>query len=90
VIERAERSPRHKMALVFRWYFVHSTRLALKGIEEGKVDFQIQCGPAMGRLQPMGEGHPLPGLANPPCGRDRRVADGRVRSFLGAAIWPYI
>lgn len=48
VIERAERSPKHKMALVFRWYFVHSTRLALNGVEDGKVDFQIQCGPAMG------------------------------------------
>ncbi|MGZ8219535.1 PfaD family polyunsaturated fatty acid/polyketide biosynthesis protein [Methylomagnum sp.] len=48
VIERAERSPKHKMALVFRWYFVHSTRLAMRGIEDGKVDFQIQCGPAIG------------------------------------------
>lgn len=27
---------------------MHSTRLALKGIEDGKVDFQIQCGPAVG------------------------------------------
>jgi trans-AT polyketide synthase/acyltransferase/oxidoreductase domain-containing protein len=36
------------MALIFRWYFVHSFRLAQKGIPEGKVDYQIHCGPALG------------------------------------------
>jgi trans-AT polyketide synthase/acyltransferase/oxidoreductase domain-containing protein len=29
VIEKAERHPKHKMALIFKWYFVHSMRLAL-------------------------------------------------------------
>lgn len=47
-LARAEKSPKFKMALVFRWYFVHSTRLALKGEPEGKLDFQIHCGPALG------------------------------------------
>jgi trans-AT polyketide synthase/acyltransferase/oxidoreductase domain-containing protein len=36
------------MSLLFRWYFIHSTRIALNGISSEKVDFQIQCGPAMG------------------------------------------
>ncbi len=44
----AEKNPKQKMALVFRWYFIQSHRLAQRGIAEGKVDFQIQCGPAMG------------------------------------------
>lgn len=43
-----ERSPKQKMALVFRWYFVHSTRLAMAGSTEQRVDYQIHCGPAMG------------------------------------------
>src|SRR6185503_2916599 len=40
-LERAERSPKHKMALIFRWYFVHTIRIALKGDESQKVDYQI-------------------------------------------------
>jgi trans-AT polyketide synthase, acyltransferase and oxidoreductase domains len=47
-LRMAERSPKHKMALIFRWYFVQSHRLAQRGVAEGKVDFQIQCGPALG------------------------------------------
>src|SRR6185436_1280566 len=48
VVERAERNPREKMALVFRWYFVHTTRLALDGREDERVNYQIHCGPALG------------------------------------------
>ncbi|GAA1265017.1 ACP S-malonyltransferase [Sphaerisporangium rubeum] len=47
-LDRAEANPRHKMALVFRWYFVHSIRLALSGTPGRRVDYQIHCGPAMG------------------------------------------
>ncbi|MGC0154355.1 PfaD family polyunsaturated fatty acid/polyketide biosynthesis protein [Chromobacterium vaccinii] len=43
-----EQSPKARMAAIFRWYFIHSTRLALRGGEEQKADYQIQCGPAMG------------------------------------------
>lgn len=43
-----ERSPKQKMALIFRWYFVHSTRLAMSGSTDQRVDYQIHCGPAMG------------------------------------------
>lgn len=48
VIERAERDPKHKMALIFRWYFVHTSRLALAGRPDEKVDYQIHSGPALG------------------------------------------
>jgi trans-AT polyketide synthase, acyltransferase and oxidoreductase domains len=47
-IEKAERNPKHKMALIFRWYFGYSTRLAMSGDEEGRVDYQVHCGPALG------------------------------------------
>jgi trans-AT polyketide synthase/acyltransferase/oxidoreductase domain-containing protein len=43
-----EKNQKQKMALIFRWYFVHTTRLALAGSEEQRVDYQIHCGPAMG------------------------------------------
>lgn len=47
-IEKAERNPKHKMALIFKWYFSYSTRLAMTGSKEHKVDYQIHCGPALG------------------------------------------
>lgn len=47
-IARAERMPKHKMALVFRRYFKDASRWALDGDMDHKVDFQIHCGPAMG------------------------------------------
>ena len=47
-IEKAERDPKHNMALIFRWYFAHSNRLALEGDAAHRVDYQIHCGPAMG------------------------------------------
>jgi trans-AT polyketide synthase, acyltransferase and oxidoreductase domains len=43
-----EINPKKKMAMIFKWYFVHSTRLAMRGIEADKVNYQIHCGPAMG------------------------------------------
>jgi trans-AT polyketide synthase/acyltransferase/oxidoreductase domain-containing protein len=36
------------MAAIFKWYFGKSTRSALCGIEEEKVNYQIHCGPAIG------------------------------------------
>lgn len=47
-IERAERDPKHLMALVFRWYLGQSSGWANRGLEDRKVDFQVWCGPAMG------------------------------------------
>jgi trans-AT polyketide synthase/acyltransferase/oxidoreductase domain-containing protein len=45
---KAERNPKHKMALIFRWYFIHTMRLAKQGDETQRVDFQVHCGPALG------------------------------------------
>ncbi len=47
-IEKAERLPKFKMALIFKWYFACAMRLAIQGDSQYKVDYQIYCGPAMG------------------------------------------
>ncbi len=47
-IRKAEKNPKHKMSLIFRWYFAHSVRLALEGNTEEKVNFQVHTGPALG------------------------------------------
>ena len=36
------------MALVFRWYFGYSSRIAFEGDMDHKVNFQVHTGPAMG------------------------------------------
>jgi len=46
--ERAERDPKHKMALMFRWYLGKASRWANAGDVGRKLDYQIWCGPAMG------------------------------------------
>jgi len=58
-IERAERNPKVKMALVFRWYFVHSTRLAMAGAPGEQVNYQVHCGPALGAFNRLVAGTPL-------------------------------
>jgi len=47
-LERAARSPKHRMALIFKRYFKDATRWALAGDAAHKLDFQIHCGPALG------------------------------------------
>lgn len=47
-LEQAEREPKHKMALCFRWYLGLSSRWAISGEADRRVDYQIWCGPAMG------------------------------------------
>jgi trans-AT polyketide synthase/acyltransferase/oxidoreductase domain-containing protein len=57
-LERAEQNPKQKMAMIFRWYFVHTNRLALDGRAGDKLDFQIHCGPAMGAFNQWVKGTP--------------------------------
>ncbi len=47
-LAEAEADPRKKMAMVFRWYFIHAHRLAVEGRPDRRVDFQVWAGPAMG------------------------------------------
>ena len=47
-IEKADRDPKHKMALVFRSYLGQASKWAIAGDDDRALDFQIWCGPAMG------------------------------------------
>ncbi|BDV42217.1 2-nitropropane dioxygenase [Geotalea uraniireducens] len=46
--ERGDRDPKHRMALVFRWYLGQAAHWAKNGEPGRKVDYQVWCGPAMG------------------------------------------
>jgi len=55
-IERAEKDPKHKMALVFRSYLGQSSAWATRGTADRKIDYQIWCGPAMGAFNQWARG----------------------------------
>ena len=48
-IERAEKEPKHKMALVFRSFLGQASKWANAGDPSRKADYQVWCGPGMGR-----------------------------------------
>jgi len=47
-VTRAERDPKHQMALCFRWYLGQASRWAIQGETKRRIDYQIWCGQAMG------------------------------------------
>lgn len=47
-VERAERDPKHLMALVFRWYLGQAAHWAKDGNPGRKMDYQVWVGPSMG------------------------------------------
>jgi PfaD family protein len=55
-LERAARDPKHRMALVFRWYLGLSSRWAITGEPARRLDYQIWCGPAMGAFNDWARG----------------------------------
>lgn len=79
-IERADKNPKHKMALVFRWYLGQSSNWANRGVADRVMDYQIWCGPAMGAFNEWAAGTFLetPG--------QRRVADAGRALLYGAAV----
>ena len=54
--DRAEREPKHKMALVFRWYLSQASRWPINGDADRKLDYQIWCGPSMGAFNEWAKG----------------------------------
>ncbi|MCM2265794.1 MAG: PfaD family polyunsaturated fatty acid/polyketide biosynthesis protein [Desulfuromonadales bacterium] len=47
-VERAASDPKHRMALVFRWYLGQAAHWAKDGAPGRMMDYQVWCGPAMG------------------------------------------
>lgn len=77
-VARAERDPKHQMALVFRWYLGLSSRWANAGVPERKADYQIWCGPAMGAFNEWTQGTFLAAPA------ERRVVTVALNLLVGA------
>jgi trans-AT polyketide synthase/acyltransferase/oxidoreductase domain-containing protein len=78
-VELADKDPRHKMALTFRWYLGMTSRWARTGDEERKRDYQMWCGPAMGAFNEWAAGTELGPL------EARKVARIAEALMLGAA-----
>jgi trans-AT polyketide synthase, acyltransferase and oxidoreductase domains len=55
-VERSERDPKHRMALVFRWYLGQSAHWAKDGETARRIDYQVWCGPAMGAFNEFAAG----------------------------------
>jgi PfaD family protein len=79
-VERAERDPKHKMALVFRWYVGLCSHWAIRGVPERKLDYQVWCGPAMGAFNRWARGTFLAEL------RHRSVVQVALNLLEGAAV----
>lgn len=79
-VTRAEKDPKHKMALVFRWYLGKSSRWAIEGDASRKLDYQVWCGPAMGAFNRWTEGS---FLALP---QNRTVVQMAYNLLEGAAV----
>ena len=95
-IERAERDPRHRLALVCRWYLGLSSRWAIEGVEGRQLDYQVWMGPAQGAfndwargsfLEPLEARHVDQMALNLMEGAARQTRASQLRAF-GAAIPP--
>ncbi|HEY2909022.1 MAG TPA: PfaD family polyunsaturated fatty acid/polyketide biosynthesis protein, partial [Gemmataceae bacterium] len=58
-LPKAEKDPKHRMALVFRWYLGLSSRWANAGEPSRQLDYQVWCGPAMGAFNEWAKGSVL-------------------------------
>jgi trans-AT polyketide synthase, acyltransferase and oxidoreductase domains len=78
-VERAERDPKHRMALVFRWYLGQAAHWAKDGAQARRMDYQVWCGPAMGAFNEWASGSFLELPQN------RRVVTVALNILHGAA-----
>jgi trans-AT polyketide synthase/acyltransferase/oxidoreductase domain-containing protein len=78
-VARAQTNPKHKMALLFRWYLGRSSRWGITGEEGREMDYQIWCGPSMGTFNDWVRPTYLSALEN------RRAADVAHHLLTGAA-----
>ena len=79
-LEKATRDPKHKMALVFRWYLGKSSRWANSGAADRKIDYQVWCGPAMGAFNEWTKGSCLERAA------DRSIAHVAYNILHGCSL----
>ncbi|MFE3321774.1 PfaD family polyunsaturated fatty acid/polyketide biosynthesis protein [Nocardia sp. NPDC059195] len=75
----ADRNPKARMALMFRWYLGRSSGWSIHGEADRVADYQIWCGPAMGGFNSWAAGTYLAVPEN------RSVADIADELMMGAA-----
>ena len=78
--QRAETDPKHRMALVFRWYLGQTSRFANRGDPARKLDYQVWCGPAMGAFNAWVDGSFLAEA------KQRSVVTVAMNLLYGAAV----
>lgn len=78
-LNHLEKTPRARMAAVFRTYLIRSTTAAINGVVEESNDFQIHCGPAMGAFNRWASGTILEDWRN-------RHVDVIADTLINAAI----
>jgi PfaD family protein len=79
-LNRAGQDPKHRMALMFRWYLGLSSRWANAGEASRQADYQIWCGPAMGAFNEWTRGSFLEAVDQ------RRVVTVALNIMYGAAV----
>lgn len=79
-IERAEKDPKVKMALIFRWYLGLASRWSSIGTQGREMDYQIWTGPSMGAFNDWVKGSYLEDYTQ------RHCADIASQILKGAAI----
>lgn len=78
-IERAEKKPKHKMALVFRSYLGQASLWAKQGVPDRQIDYQIWCGPSMGAFNTWVKGSFLESI------HERKTVTMAMNLLYGAA-----
>ncbi|WP_067822025.1 PfaD family polyunsaturated fatty acid/polyketide biosynthesis protein [Nocardia inohanensis] len=79
-LARAERDPKRKMALIFRWYLGLSSAWSIAGAPDRATDYQVWCGPAMGGFNAWAAGSYLAPA------RNRQVAELAAQIMRGTAV----
>ncbi len=79
-IEKGQNDPKTKMALVFRSYLGLSSKWAIQGIPQRKMDYQIWCGPAIGAFNQWVKGSFLETHEN------RKTAEIALNLMFGACV----
>jgi PfaD family protein len=79
-VDRAQKDPKHKMALIFRSYLGQASLWAKSGVPERAIDYQIWCGPAMGAFNEWVKGS---FLEPPP---NRKTVTVAMNLLYGAAV----
>lgn len=79
-VQRGDHDARHRLALVCRWYLGLSSRWAINGVPERRLDYQVWVGPAQGAFNAWAKNSFLEPVAN------RSVVQMALNLLEGAAV----